>query len=219
MKKTAWVLALLALAALAWPADHALADPPWSKGAYKHWSKGAYKHKPGYKLKYKKWAGGGPPPWAPAHGYRSKHGGSAAYAPPFGIGLGQCNREVLGGLLGGAIGGYAGSHIGKGSGRTAAIIGGALAGVLIGGSIGRSMDGLDQHCVGQILEHAPPDQTVAWNNPDTGARYRVTPMRTYQENAGRYCREYQTVSVIGGRQRQTYGTACRQPDGSWQLIS
>ncbi len=87
MKKTAWVLACLAVAALAWPADHALADPPWSKGAYKH------KH--GYKLKYKykKWAGGGPPPWAPAHGYWDKHGGSTAYAPPFGIGLGNCNRE------------------------------------------------------------------------------------------------------------------------------
>lgn len=35
----------------------------------------------------------------------------------------------------------------------------------------------------------------------------------------RYCREYQSVSTIGGIRRQTYGTACMQPDGSWEIIS
>jgi surface antigen len=24
--------------------------------------------------------------------------------------------------------------------------------------------------------------------------------------------------MIGGRAEQVYGTACRQPDGSWQLV-
>ncbi|MDX2074243.1 MAG: hypothetical protein SFX19_07775 [Alphaproteobacteria bacterium] len=36
---------------------------------------------------------------------------------------------------------------------------------------------------------------------------------------GRYCREYQAVSRIGGAKQQTYGTACLQPDGSWEIIS
>jgi len=32
-----------------------------------------------------------------------------------------------------------------------------------------------------------------------------------------YCREYQTNVVIGRAVRQTYGTACLQPGGSWQI--
>lgn len=37
----------------------------------------------------------------------------------------------------------------------------------------------------------------------------------YRDEIGRYCREYQTVGMIGGRQQNLYGTACLQPDGSW----
>ena len=41
------------------------------------------------------WGHGGPPPWAPAHGYRRKHGqGPQSYAAPFGIGTGGCNKQV-----------------------------------------------------------------------------------------------------------------------------
>ncbi len=46
----------------------------------------------------------------------------------------------------------------------------------------------------------------------------MTPLRTYEPEPGRYCREYQTVVTIGGRAEQAYGTACRQPDGSWQIV-
>lgn len=34
-----------------------------------------------------------------------------------------------------------------------------------------------------------------------------------------YCREYTTETVIAGKRRPTYGTACRQPDGSWRIIN
>lgn len=33
-----------------------------------------------------------------------------------------------------------------------------------------------------------------------------------------YCREYQSSSVVGGRQVYSYGTACQQPDGSWRIV-
>ena len=32
-----------------------------------------------------------------------------------------------------------------------------------------------------------------------------------------YCREYQTTATVGGMAQQSFGTACRQPDGSWQI--
>lgn len=37
--------------------------------------------------------------------------------------------------------------------------------------------------------------------------------------SGQYCREYQSSSVVGGRQVHSYGTACQQPDGSWRIIN
>ncbi len=172
-----------------------------------------------------------PPPWAPAWGYRNKHKGKGkgknkhrvqvqqAYVPPYDIGMGRCNRELLGSLLGAAAGGLAGSRIGDGRGQLAATAGGTLLGFLIGGTIGRNMDEVDQNCVGQALEHAQNGQQIAWNNPQTGARYQVVPTRTVQGSDGRYCREYTTTSVVSGRNQQTYGRACRQPDGSWQIVS
>ncbi|MEE8308114.1 MAG: RT0821/Lpp0805 family surface protein, partial [Gammaproteobacteria bacterium] len=185
--------------------------------------------KHGYKEKRKCRRGvrhaGGPPPWAPAHGYRRHRRGhhhehvQTGYVPPFDLNLGHCNRAAIGVVLGGVTGGVIGSTIGRGDGRTAAIIGGTVLGAIVGGSIGRRMDQVDQNCVGQVLEHAPDGEAITWNTSETGSRHRVTPVKTYQDTEGQYCREYQADSVIGGRQQQTYGTACRQPDGSWRLVN
>jgi len=174
-----------------------------------------------------------PPPWAPAHGWRAqngqkhgqKHGHKQKHEQyyaepaglPFGLDLGICNRDVIGALLGGGAGAAVGSTIGKGSGNTAAIIGGAVLGAIVGGSIGHAMDQADHACTGQVLEYASDGQTIRWDGPHES--YQVTPLETYRAGDGRYCREYNTTAVIGGRTQQVYGTACRQPDGSWQLVS
>lgn len=160
-----------------------------------------------------------PPPWAPAHGYRSKNKGKvyepAAITVPFGINSGRCNREQLGQVLGGAIGAAAGATV-KSESRPVAIIAGTVIGVMLGGYIGRRMDEVDQHCVGQALEHAKSGQTVSWTNPDTGARYSVIPQAASQSHSGEYCREYRTRVIIGGSEEDVHGVACRQPDGSWK---
>jgi surface antigen len=175
-----------------------------------------------------------PPPWAPAHGWREKHGHDRYYevrpvyalpwrsqAPaPYGISQGTCHRETLGAVLGGGAGALLGSTIGKSDGKLLAVAGGAILGVLAGGAIGRSMDQVDQNCIGQALEHAPNGSRIAWRNPQAGnALYTVVPSQTYQAQDGRYCREYTADARIGGRVQQTYGTACRQPDGSWQIVN
>jgi surface antigen len=178
---------------------------------------------------------GGPPPWAPAHGYRRKrHYDHHEYhhhhhdhydheheheivVPEVGIDLGRCNREVIGGILGGVTGGVIGSQVGKGSHRTAVTIGGTIVGVLIGGAIGRSMDEADHACIAHTLEQAPPGHAVTWSDPD-GRHYRVVPFDAYEDRQGRTCREYQTTATIGGRNQQLYGTACRDADGNWQQI-
>jgi len=171
----------------------------------------------GSKIKY---ARGGPPPWAPAHGYRHKYAtGTGGYKPPFGLDLGNCNRTLVGTVIGGVGGGVIGSQIGKGNGRTLAIIGGTILGAIVGAGVGDTMDNLDQNCVGQTLEHVPDGQTIKWNSPAANTDYQVTPTESYQDANGRYCREYQTNATIAGRTQKVYGTSCRQPDGSWKLVS
>ena len=121
-----------------------------------------------------------------------------------------------GGLLGAVAGGYLGSKIGSGSGKTAAVIGGTSSACWWAEALAAEMDRVDQNCVGQVLERAPKDQTVIWNNPDRNSEYQVTPTKTYQTESGAYCREYQTKIIIAGRAEIAHGTACRQADGTWK---
>jgi surface antigen len=183
-----------------------------------------------------------PPSWAPAQGWRDKQKGQhpgrgrgkrkwkqqrtyappeqpALYTPKVRIADGTCNRELLGSLLGGASGGYLGSKIGSGSGNLAATAAGAVIGLIVGGSIGRSMDRLDHACIGQVLEQAETGKRVRWTDPDSNTHYSVTPTRTWRNADNRDCRDYTSdVRMVSGTKRVT-GTACRNPDGSWQLMN
>lgn len=124
-----------------------------------------------------------------------------------------CNSDTVGAVIGAVLGGVIGAHQDRGAGP---VVGGALVGAVLGGLLGQAIDDSNRACVGDILEYVPSNQPVYWE--DDGHGYQVTPLRTYEPEPGRYCREYQTVVTIGGRAEQAYGTACRQPDGSWQIV-
>jgi surface antigen len=128
-------------------------------------------------------------------------------------------KTLIGGLGGAAAGGLIAGAL---HGGTAGIIGGILAGGLIGGAIGDRMDAADRRdaekAAQQALEKEPSGTAVAWHNPDSGHSGTVTPVRTFQNSSGQYCREYRQSVDIGGKEQQAYGTACRQPDGSWKIV-
>jgi surface antigen len=65
----------------------------------------------------------------------------------------------------------------------------------------------------------PDRETIVWNEPSRGAQYQVMPVRTAAASDGLYCREYQAKATVGGKVSETYGTACRMPDGSWKLMN
>lgn len=69
------------------------------------------------------------------------------------------------------------------------------------------------------LENNGINHAAEWVNPDNGTAGQVVPVRTFTGSQGEPCREFITTIIIGGREEQGYGTACRQPDGSWQIIS
>lgn len=132
-------------------------------------------------------------------------------------------RQDVGMVAGGALGGLLGSQVGHGDARTAAIIGGTLLGGFLGGAVGKNMDDTDRLKMQQALESNRTNQAASWSNPDTGAHYTVKPVRTYTRQTRRGttqpCREFINEAIIGGKKQQVYGTACRQADRSWKIVS
>jgi surface antigen len=131
-------------------------------------------------------------------------------------------KQTGGALIGGALGGLAGSQIGSGKGRLAATAAGALLGLLAGSEVGKSLDKADQQYAMQAQQSAytaPVGQRITWNNPESGHSGTITPVRDGRDQTGAYCREYQTTVNGGGQPQQAYGTACRQPDGSWKVVN
>ena len=126
-------------------------------------------------------------------------------------------QEQAGMIIGGALGGLLGSEVGGGHGRTAAIIIGTMAGAAIGGSVGRSMDETDRLKTSLALENVRTGVPTTWRNPDTMNEYSVTPTRTFTTESGP-CREFTMDALVGGSTEKIYGTACRQPDGSWRIV-
>lgn len=133
---------------------------------------------------------------------------SACQSPP--------TKEQSGMVIGGILGGVLGHQVGGGTGQTIATIVGTLAGAAIGGSVGRSMDETDRLKTAHALETVRTGVSAQWKNPDTGNQYKVTPTRTYETAEGP-CREYTVDATVGGNPETVYGTACRQPDGSWKV--
>ncbi len=132
-------------------------------------------------------------------------------------------KETIGTLVGAAAGGLAGAQFGKGRGKLVTTTIGTLIGSLAGREIGISLDRADQVAIDRTtqesLESAPAGEATVWKNPDSGNEGTVTPQRTYQRDDGTYCREFTQTIRVGGRTEEGYGTACRQPDGTWKIVS
>ena len=133
----------------------------------------------------------------------------------------QGPKQTGGTLIGAAAGGIFGSKFGKGTGRLIGTGLGVLAGAWLGGEVGKSLDNADRMAMREnsqkALENTKSGQTSEWSNPDSGNNGSITPKKTYQTASGQYCREYQQTVTVGGKTEEAYGTACRQPDGSWML--
>jgi len=57
---------------------------------------------------------------------------------------------------------------------------------------------------------------LTWQNPDSKRSALFTPVRTYQDKSGKYCREYRKDVTISGKTETTYGLACRTDEGVWK---
>ncbi len=127
-------------------------------------------------------------------------------------------KAVLGSVIGAGAGAFL---VGAMGGKGGAVVAGALVGGLLGGYVGHRLDEKDKQMAAQAaaraFEQNHSGQASAWSNPDSGNHGSVTPTKTYQLATGQYCREYKQDVWIGDEKQQTYGTACRQADGTWKI--
>lgn len=131
-------------------------------------------------------------------------------------------NQTGGALIGAGLGGLLGSQFGRGDGRLAATAIGVLAGAAIGSNIGKRLDDVDRQRMREAEQrayNAPLNEPIIWNNPNTGHSGTVTPTREGRRPNGDYCREFQSNITVGGQSEKGYGTACRQQDGSWKIVS
>jgi surface antigen len=132
-------------------------------------------------------------------------------------------KQAVGTVGGAVLGGVIGSQFGGGQGRLWTTGIGAVLGAIAGSEVGKSLDRADKVYMSTTtqasLEHSQTGSTSTWQNPDSGNSSTVVPTRTYQQPDGQYCREFEQTVTIEGRAEKAYGTACRQPDGAWQIVS
>jgi surface antigen len=134
---------------------------------------------------------------------------------------GPGNKQGTGTIVGAVAGGAAGAAIGGRNNRIPGVAIGALAGGIIGNQIGRALDEEDRRIAAaaeyQALEYGQPGQPTPWDNPQTQHRGQIVPGKPYQQGS-QHCRPFTHTIYIGGQPQTARGTACRQPDGTWQTV-
>lgn len=126
--------------------------------------------------------------------------------------------EQAGTLIGAAAGAFLGREV---VGGDLGMIIGAVAGAYLGGELGKQLDRRDREAMERTtqnaLANAPAGSTSRWSNPDSGNSGTVTPQQEFTDDSGQTCREFQQTVTVEEQTQTAYGTACRQPDGTWRV--
>ncbi len=157
---------------------------------------------------------------------RSRHMIVIAAGLAAGLSVAGCSgngvsKSDSGTVLGAVAGGVVGNQIGKGRGNVLATVAGAVIGGIVGSEIGRGMDQRDrqlaQEAEFEALERGASGTARQWKNPDNGRYGEIVPSKPYKRGA-EDCRDYTHTIYMDGRPQQMRGTACRNPDGTWQNV-
>ncbi len=70
----------------------------------------------------------------------------------------------------------------------------------------------------KALEENRNGESTSWSNPEAGHLGTVMPIRTFDADSERPCREYQQTATVEGETGMAYHTACREPDGTWRIV-
>ena len=130
------------------------------------------------------------------------------------LGLAGCSTTNSSGTV---VGGFAGQPT-KAPVRAGQAIIAALGGGLVGGAqLSGSERALALQAEYKALEYTPVGQPVMWGNLQ-GRHGEVRAAQPYRVGS-QDCRQYTHTIVLGAQPQVVRGTACRNSDGSWMLLT
>jgi surface antigen/Ni/Co efflux regulator RcnB len=137
----------------------------------------------------------------------------------------ECHQSAdpAGVIAGAVIGGLLGNAVGQGGGRTGATIAGVVVGGALGAALTRNLDCEDRNYVyktySEGFNSGHSNSIYQWRNPSNGhyGDFRVADY--YNDPDGFRCANYTQKIFIEGRPQAASGRACRQPDGTWAIVS
>lgn len=131
--------------------------------------------------------------------------------------------QLVGAAAGAAVGGVIGAEFGGGLGKMAYITGGVLTGGVVGHEVGRVLSESDMAFYRSTAQKALSSEsrgvTADWSNPDTGHSGIIRPATSFKTMNGQTCRHFRSTVAFSDAIETGDGTACHQPDGSWQIVS
>jgi Ni/Co efflux regulator RcnB/surface antigen len=136
----------------------------------------------------------------------------------------ECRRspDPAGILAGGLIGGLLGNSVGRGGNRTGTTIAGVIVGGAVGAALTRNMGCEDRSYAYRTYYNgfnSGRPGSYQWRNPRNDNRGEFRIGRYYNDPYGFRCARFNQVTYIQGRAYRANGVACRQPDGSWTIVS
>lgn len=128
---------------------------------------------------------------------------------------GGYNKQRMGATVGAVGGAAACSNVGKGKGKLVAMLACGGIGAWFGSTIGAYMDEIDKRQVINTIQSVPAGVITTWVNHG-GSNY-VKPTTNYFQSGNQQCRKYQAKILVKGNYETGEGTACRRPDGYWDI--
>ena len=136
---------------------------------------------------------------------------------------GNKNSLAAGAVVGAVVGGLIGYNlIGKGDGRWigALLMGaaGAAGGYWAADYLTNQDKMAMQKSAHDSLSYASTGETVTWKGESSETHGSFTPTRTYLNNQGQICRDFEITLSAGEDTREGSQTACRKETGDWIII-
>ncbi len=83
-------------------------------------------------------------------------------------------------------------------------------------AVGQADQRVREAALTQALEKNVSGEAAAWRNPDSGKTGEITPVRTFKNRGGQWCREYTALEALDGKSEIRRAIACRAPEGQWK---
>lgn len=74
-----------------------------------------------------------------------------------------------------------------------------------------------QQAYQRILQHNPDGQTGHWRGNSGRLAMALTPKVTLTRTNNTTCRQYSQKLLIGGKEENYFGIACRNTEGNWEV--